>query len=88
LHNYELHNLYSSLTIVRVITSWGMKWAGESLQDFSWEAPREDLGVDVRITLRWTLMRLGFDVSNWIRLAQDRAQWRIFVSRVMNLRVS
>jgi hypothetical protein len=27
------------------------------LQDFGWEAGREDLGVGERITLRWTLGR-------------------------------
>jgi hypothetical protein len=25
--------------------------------------------------------------ANWIRVAQDRVQWRIFVNTVMNLRV-
>jgi hypothetical protein len=29
----------------------------------------------------------GTDVANWIRLAQDRVQWRAFVSTVMNLRI-
>jgi hypothetical protein len=30
---------------------------------------------------------IGIDEANWIRLAQDRVQWRAFVSTVMNLRV-
>jgi hypothetical protein len=44
----------------------------------------EDIGVAGRITLRWTL---GINVANWIRLAQDRVQWRACVGTVMNLRV-
>jgi hypothetical protein len=27
------------------------------------------------------------EVMNWIRLAQDRVQWRVVVNTVMNLRV-
>jgi hypothetical protein len=45
LHNDELHSLYSSPNIVRVIKSRRMKWAGGMhggeemcLQDFGWEA--------------------------------------------------
>jgi hypothetical protein len=33
------------------------------------------------------LREIGIDGSNWIRLAQDRVQWRAFVSTVMNLQV-
>jgi hypothetical protein len=33
------------------------------------------------------LREIGIDGANWIRLAQDRVQWRDFVSTVMNLRV-
>jgi hypothetical protein len=29
----------------------------------------------------------GIDGANWIRLAQDRVQWRAFVNTVMNVRV-
>jgi hypothetical protein len=30
---------------------------------------------------------IGIDGVNWIRLAQDKVQWRTFVNTVMNLRV-
>jgi hypothetical protein len=33
------------------------------------------------------LKEIGIDGANWIRLAQDRVQWRAFVSTLMNLRV-
>jgi hypothetical protein len=48
LHNGELHRLYSSLNIVRVIKSSRMRWAGHvarmgerCLQGFGWE-----IGID------------------------------------------
>jgi hypothetical protein len=47
-----------------------------------------------RPRLRWEdniktdLRNIGIDGVNWIRLDQDRVQWRAFVSTVMNLRVS
>jgi hypothetical protein len=49
LHNDELHSLYSSPNIVRVIKSRRMRWAGHAarmgercLQGFGWEACREE----------------------------------------------
>jgi hypothetical protein len=33
------------------------------------------------------LREIGIDGANWIRLAQDRVQWRTFVNTVMNRRV-
>jgi hypothetical protein len=30
------------------------------------------------------LREIWIDGANWIRLAQDRVQWRAFVNRVMN----
>jgi hypothetical protein len=46
-----------------------------------------------RPRLRWEgniimdLKEIVIDGANWIRLAQDRVQWRAFVNTVMNLRV-
>jgi hypothetical protein len=34
------------------------------------------------------LREIGWEEVDWIRLAQDRDQWRAVVSAVMNLRVS
>jgi hypothetical protein len=44
----------------------------------------EDLGVGESITLM-DLREIRIDGANWIRLAQDRFQWRAFVKKVMNL---
>jgi hypothetical protein len=51
------------------------------------ESKRPPLGRPRR---RWEdniEMDIGIVVANWIRLAQDRVQWRDFVNTVMNLRV-
>jgi hypothetical protein len=45
--------------------------------------PRRRWEDNIKIDLRVT----GIDRANWIRLAQDRFQWRAFVNTVMNLRV-
>jgi hypothetical protein len=37
--------------------------------------------------IKMDLMETGIDGANWIRLAQDRVQWRAFVNTVINLRV-
>jgi hypothetical protein len=37
--------------------------------------------------IKMKLREIGIDGANWIRLDQDRVQWRAFVNRVMNLRV-
>jgi hypothetical protein len=68
LHNDELHSLYSSPNIGRVIKSRRMKWVGrvtrmgrgEVFTGFWLGGPKvrdhwEDLGVGGRTILRWTL---------------------------------
>jgi hypothetical protein len=37
--------------------------------------------------IKMDLREIGIDGANWIRLAQDRVQWRAFVNTVMNLPV-
>jgi hypothetical protein len=100
LHNDELHSLYSSPNIVRVIKLRRVRWAGHVARMgkgrgvyrvlFRRPEGKRPLGRPRR---RWEdnikldLRETGIDGANWIQLAQDRVQWRAFVNTVMNLRV-
>jgi hypothetical protein len=100
LHNDELHSLYSSRDIVRMIKSRRMRWAGHVAR---MGEERGVYGVSVgkpegkrplgRPRRRWEnnirldLREIGIDVANWIRLAQCRVRWWAFVNTVMSLRV-
>jgi hypothetical protein len=100
LHNDELHSLYSSPNIVRVIKSRRMRSAehvarmGEGRDVYRVLVGRpkgkRPLG---RPRHRWEdnikmdLREIRIDEVNWIQLAQDRVQWRAFVNTVMNLQV-
>jgi hypothetical protein len=97
LHNDELHDLYSSPNIVRVIKSRRMRWAGhvacmgevyrisvgrpEGKKPL--ERPRHRWDDNIKLGLR----EIGICGTNWIQLAQDMVQWRDFLNTVMNLRV-
>jgi hypothetical protein len=96
LHNDEVHSLYSSQNIVRMIKSRRMKWAGhvggEGRGAYRVLVGRPEgkrpLGRPRRRwkdNIKMDLGEIGIDGANWIRLAQDRVQWWGFVSRVMNL---
>jgi hypothetical protein len=56
-----------------------------------WESQKErDLGRPRRRrvdNIKMDLREVGWDVRDWIDLAQDRDQWRAHVNAVMNLRV-
>jgi hypothetical protein len=87
LHNDELHSLYSSPNIVRVIKSRRMRWAGHVARMgegrgvyrilFGRPEGKRPLG---RPRSKWEgnikldLREIGIDGANWIRLAQDRVQ--------------
>jgi hypothetical protein len=97
LHNDELHHLYSSLNLVRVMKSKRMRWAGHVA--CMWEGRgvyrflvgrpkgKRPLG---RPRHRWEdnikmdLRDIGIDGVNWIQLALDRVQWWAFMNMVMN----
>jgi hypothetical protein len=100
LYNEELHNLYSSPSIIRIITSRRMRWAGHvarmgekrNVYKLLVRKPegKRPLG---RPRCRWIdnikmdLSEIGLGVVDWIGLAQDRYRWRALVNSVMNLRV-
>jgi hypothetical protein len=85
LYNDELHSLYSSPNIVRVIKSRSMRWAGRVARMGEGRGiyrilvgrpeGKRPLG---RPRSRWEdnikldFSETGIDVANWIRLAQDR----------------
>jgi hypothetical protein len=87
LHNEDLHDLYSSPTIVRVIKSRRMRWAGhvarmgegDACTEFWWgnTEGKRPLGRPRR---RWEdhikidLQEVGCGSMDWIELAQDRKQ--------------
>jgi hypothetical protein len=89
LHNDELHSLYSSPNVVRVIKSRKLKWAGHVVR------MGEGRGVyriflgrpECRPCCRWEdniimdLREIGIDGADWIQVAQDSVQWRDFVKR-------
>jgi hypothetical protein len=99
LHNEELRDLYSSLSIIRIIKWRRITWVGHVAQmgkkrnatRLLVEKPEKKtpLGSPRRrwwIILRWILER-GWGCLDWIGLAQDRDKWRTLVNEVMNLRV-
>jgi hypothetical protein len=93
LYNDELHNLHSSPKTLRVIITKRMRWAGHVAR---MGEGRGVYGVFVgrpegkrplgRLRRRWendikmNLREIGIDGEKWIRLAQDRVQWRDFVN--------
>jgi hypothetical protein len=99
LYNEELHNFYSSPSIIRIMKSRKMRWAGHVARMgekrnvyrllVGKQKGKRPLG---RPRLRWidnikmTLLETGLSVVNWIGLAQDRYRWRALVNSVMNLR--
>jgi hypothetical protein len=100
LHNEELHNFYSPPDIIRQVKSRRMRWAGyvarmgeegkvykvlvgEPEGKRPLGRPRRRWEDGIRMDLRET----GLGGVDWIRLSQDRDQWRAVVSAVMNLRV-
>jgi hypothetical protein len=100
LHNVELHTLYSSPDIVRLVKSRRLRWAGhvarmgEERGVFNVLVGKPDgkrpLGRPRRRwedNIKMDLGEIGEDGVNWFVLAQDRNKWKALVTAVMNLRV-
>jgi transcription termination factor 2 len=102
LHNEELRDLYSSPSIIRIIKSRRMRWAGHTarigenrnvsrLLVVGKPEGKRPLGRPRRRlvdNIRMGLGEIGWGSADWINLAQDRDKWRAVVNAVMNLRVS
>jgi hypothetical protein len=100
LHNDELHNLYSSPSIIRIIKSRRMKWVGHFAQmgekrnvyRLLMRKPEGKRALR-KPRRRWIdnikmdVLEIALSVVGWIDLAQDRYSWRAVVNAVMNLRV-
>ena len=100
LHNEELNDLYSSPSIVRVIKSRIMRWAGQVARMGEERGMyrvlvgkpegRSPLGRPKRRwvdNIRMDIQDVGCGYMDWIGLTQDREIWRTLMSAVMNLRV-
>jgi hypothetical protein len=100
LHNEELHDLYSSPSIIRIVKLRRMRWAEHvTRMREKRNAYRLLVGKPEgkrplgRPRRRWVnnigmdLVEVGWGDVDWIGLAQDRDKWRALVNEVMNLRV-
>jgi hypothetical protein len=100
LHNEELHDLYSSPTILRVIKLTRMRWAGHVARMGDGRGgcrvlvgkPEEKRPLG-RLRCRWEnnikmdLQEVGCGGIGWIKLIQDRDRWWAIVNAVMNLQI-
>jgi hypothetical protein len=100
LHNEELHILYSSPSIIRIIKSRRMRWEGHvarmgeerNVYRLFVGKPegKRPLG---RPRHRWIynikidLFEIRVSDVDWVGLAQDRYRWRALVNSVMSLLV-
>jgi hypothetical protein len=100
LHNKELHDLYSSPSIIRMIKSRRMRWEGHIAR--IWEKTnayrlfvgkpegKRPLGRSRRRlvnNIQMDLSETGWGGVDYIGLARNRDKWRALENEVMNLRV-
>jgi hypothetical protein len=99
-YNEELHDLYSSPSIIRIIKSRGMRWAGHVARMVEKRnvyrlLVRKSEGKRLlgrprcrcRDNVKMNLLDIGLGDVDWIGLGQNRYRWRALVKAVMNLRV-
>jgi len=99
-HNEELHSLYRSPNIVRVIKSRRLRWAGHVVKMEKGRSAfniltgkpigKRPLGSPRRRwedNLRMDLKEIGINTRNLVDSAEDRDYWRALVNAALNLRV-
>jgi hypothetical protein len=99
-HNDELNSLYPTPNIVTLIKSRRMRGAGHVARMVEGRGVyrvlvgrpenKRPLGRPRRRwedNIKMDIKEIGIDGANWIRLAQDRVQWRTSVNTVINLQV-
>jgi hypothetical protein len=100
LHNEELHDLYSSPSMIRIIKSMRMRWTGQVVRmakkSTSYrllvgkpggKRPLERPRRRWVDNIRMDLGEVGWGDVNCIGLAKDRSRWRALLNSVFNLRV-
>jgi hypothetical protein len=101
LYNEELHKLYSSVSIIRMMRPRRMRWAGhvarmgEERNAYRILVGRPEgkrplgrarsMWVD---NIKLDLTETGWGGVDRINLAQDRDRWLVLVNTVMNFRVA
>jgi hypothetical protein len=98
LHNKELRDLYSSPSIIRIIKSRRMRWAGhvarmgEKRNAYRLLVGKPEGKIPLgRPRRRWVdnirmdLGEVGCGDMDWIGVAKDRNRWRALVYSVLNL---
>jgi hypothetical protein len=92
----ELHNWYSSPSIIRIITSMRKGWAshvarmGEKRNAYGKPEGKRPLGRPRHrwaYNIRMDLGGMGWDGVDSMDVAQDRDQWRALVNTLSNLGV-
>jgi hypothetical protein len=100
LNFYELHSLYRSPNIVRLIKSRRLRWAGNVARTEEGRSALKNLtGKPTgkrplgRLRRRWEdnirmdLEEMGIYAGNWVDSAQNRNYCRALVNAALNLRV-
>ena len=100
LHNEELHSLYHSANIVRVITSRRLKWAGHVVKmeegtsafkivtgKLTGKRPFGRSKHKLNDSIRMDLKEICVNTRNWVDSAQDRNYWRVLENAALNYRV-
>jgi hypothetical protein len=97
LHNEELHNMYTSPNIIRVIKSRRMGWArhvartGEMRNAHSILVGRPERKRSLgrprhgwKDNIRLDVREMGLQGVNWMHVAQDMYKWQPPVNMVVN----